>query len=348
MTTEAHSLSRVRRFLADSEGPVALGDAEQESRIAMDGGAITVLEHLAAFRVDGSDAGTFLQGQLSCDLSALATGRTRLGAWCTPRGRVRALLQVSKQRGGLHCEIERALSEPTLAGLRRYVLRADVNFAPLPESTVRLGFAGETAAEWLENQWGPLPSGPDEQTRPALGVSIRRLQGRRPRWEMWGDEGDAQRLWSLACARLTPVGTAAWRMLDIAAGLPTIDRASSERYLPQMLNLDALEGVSFSKGCYPGQEVVARAQHLGKVKRRLYVARVAAVPAGAPSPRGATILALGDGSSAGEVLDAAPDPRGGWLISAVLSVAAADAGLCLDAAGRPTLALQSLPYGMPD
>jgi len=348
MTTEVPSLRRVRTSLATSAGPVALDDAQRESRAALNGGTITVLEHAAAIRVGGAAAQSFLQGQLSCDVNALAAGGARWGAWCTARGRVRAVVRVCAHDDALYLEIEREMSASTITGLGRYVLRADVDFEPDPEHLVRLGVAGEAAAELLSDLYGRVPSNPDEATQPAAGMTLQCLRGPHPRFEVWSDPEHARRLWSLATEHLTPVGTAAWRLLDIAAGLPTIYRSSSDRFLPQMLNLDALGGVSFTKGCYPGQEVVARTQHLGRVKRRLYVARAPAPPPATPPVCGAAIVAADGGSSIGEVLDAVHDPRGGWLLSTVLNVATANVALCLDTPERPFLSLQALPYGIPD
>ena len=135
----------------------------------------------------------------------------------------------------------------------------------------------------------------------------------------------------------------AWGLLEILTGLPSVYAANSEQFVPQMANLQLVDGVSFKKGCYPGQEIVARMQYLGTLKRRMYLGRIATDE---PVLPGASLFSAGDGEqAAGRVVDAQPHPDGGQAALAVLQISAAEAGdLHLGASDGPAFSLESLPY----
>jgi folate-binding protein YgfZ len=234
----------------------------------MSGDSCIPLNFLAAIRASGPDAANFLQGQLTQDIRRLADARTLLAAYNTPQGRVVAILRLKQASDAIYGLLPAPVAEPLLARLRKFVLRSRLVLELDPERTPVL-LRGEATADSVVIDYAPdrrvalLP-------RPGPQVS----------------------------AAVDPVSVERdWWTADIVAGLPQVLAASSEQYVAQMLNLDRLDAISFSKGCYTGQEIVARTQHLGRIKRRSLRYRIR----GGPAPTALAPLFL-DGTKVGEVL----------------------------------------------
>lgn len=202
------------------------------------------LPHLGLLRFTGADAIQFLQGQLSNDTQRLAEHVPLLAAYSSAQGRVLALIYLLPHSSGVLGILPRDILQPTLERMRKFILRAKVRIEDLSDS---LGVAGQFAA-------GPS-AGYVEQN----GIGMAPV-GRDPsrHWIIGATDPDM------------PSIEHAWRLADIRAGLPQIYAATSEAFVAQMLNLDLLDGISFTKGCYTGQEIIARTQHLGRIKRRLF------------------------------------------------------------------------------
>jgi len=227
------------------------------------------LPHLGVLRFTGPDSISFLQGQVSNDTRRLADGQCLLAAYSSSQGRVLALLHLLPHSSGIIAILPRELLAPTLAALRKFVLRAKVTIEDTGEL---LSVAGVHGVRHLESAGLPAPqAGTGYVETDEIGVaSVHR---------------DPSRYWVIGAAeRLAEHGLAGdvhpemvehdWRLADIRAGLPQIYLATREAFVAQMLNLDVLGGISFSKGCYTGQEIIARTQHLGRIKRRLYRLRL--------------------------------------------------------------------------
>ncbi len=196
---------------------------------------MTLLPYLTIHRVSGADAGSFLHAQLAADTSALVDGQSCFAAYCSPRGQVIALLLVCRQDPAWFIVTEASLASQVATRLRMFVLRAKANIEALHEMQV----AGLYAHEVDTAQAAVFTPG-ELSLRYAL-ISSGTADG-------------------AALMR--------WRREEIVRGISWLQSATSERFLPQMLGLDAMGAVSFSKGCYPGQEIIARARYLGKLKRR--------------------------------------------------------------------------------
>lgn len=323
--------------------PPDLAASEAEAALRED--VVTDLTHRGLIAVSGADARTLLQGQLTNDIEALSETRTQLSAWCSIKGRVLALFRIWQIGERLFLELPADLQDTITARLRRYVLRARVTIADASDDAVRFGVCGARAAEGLEAQLGALPERPDLALRSG-GCTAIRLRGDRARFQIVAPIERATTLWDRCREHAFPVGARAWDLLDIRAGVANVPAPSSDRFLPQMLHLHSVNGLSFRKGCYAGQEIIARTEYLGRLKRRLHRAALQCVEA--PSP-GETIHA-GGGDEAhrpvGEVLNVAPTARPGrWELLAVITDEAAAAGrLRLHDAHGPELALRSLPY----
>ena len=297
--------------------------------------------------VNGPDAVPFLQGQLTCDVRQATSDRSLLGAFCSPKGRVLASFRIFRREDALYLELPRELVEPTLTRLRKYVLRAQVTLEDASDQLIRCGIAGPHAETLLNERFGALPAavnGVIHFTGEGSDVTVIRLPGSLPRFELHGPLPEMQRLWRSLKNDVAFTGAEPWRLLDILAGIPTIYPETVEAFTPQMINLDFLEGISFQKGCYTGQEVVARTHYLGKLKRRMVLARVECEHS--PSPGNVLFSPQADASQgAGRIVDAAQHPDGGYAVLAVALIECAEQGvLRLGDASGPMLRIQALPY----
>jgi folate-binding protein YgfZ len=261
------------------------------------------LPFLGVLSVTGPDALGFLQGQLTSDVRLLADGRTQLAALNTPQGRVVALLRLRLVGDTVYALLPTELLEPVHALLRRFVLR----------SKVALRIASELQVTWIRDGLEPDCASPELQMETpivqqpgTLVVAFDYAPGRRVLASTAAAPGAmTDRASPRAGERELAVGIHTstqeeWIALDIADGLPQVFAATSGAFVPQMLNLDLLDAISFTKGCYTGQEIVARTQHLGRIKRRLLAYRLA--PGDTPAPVSGLYR---DGTKVAEVLMAA-------------------------------------------
>ena len=324
-----------------SDGAVAhFGHPEAEPKATSEGGVISDLSHGGLIAAQGADATSFLQGQLTCDVDALDISHSLLGAWCSPKGRVLTLFRLLQQRDRILMALPRSRLAPSLQRLRMFVLRARVSLEDVSDQFVRVGLYGEAAEKLLHQQFGELPQEPDRAVG-ANGVCIVKLRGIGPRFEIYLDDVDrGKALWQSAAKSLTSVGTAAWDVLDIVSGLPQV--TEEDEYLPQMLNLDQIGGLSFTKGCYVGQEIVARTHHLGRLKRRMFRLNF---DSEIPPAQNAPLYRDGSkqgGEADGRLLVARPGASGGYEALAVIKIESADLRLRLGAADG--IAVNIVPF----
>jgi folate-binding protein YgfZ len=312
------------------------------------------LEQLAWIAVRGPDARRFLHGQVSQDVTGQPLDRVALAGLHNPQGRTAAILRlVPLAEDALLLGLPTEIAPAVIQRLRRYLLRSKLSLEDASPDWEALGLSGPEAAPALAAT-GLLPAG--------AGVGALARHGDRLAWR---HAADPQRFIVLAPRGTAlppgwrPAGDAAarraWHAADIAAGLPQVFAATAEAFVAQMLNLDVLQGISFDKGCYTGQEVIARAHYRGRVKRRMQRFVTTAAPA-APLAAGDTGT-LADGRSF-RVVDAAPLPDGRLTFLAVAPVAAgaADeeappiaAGAAAEGAPAPlSVAALALPYALPD
>lgn len=282
------------------------------------------LSHYGLLRITGADADTFLQGQFANDVREVSPQRVQLNAYCSPKGRVLAVFWLWQRDGDYWMLLPRTLVEATLKRLRLFVMRAQVTLEDVTDRYVAIGVAAPaTAALW--DTVGGLPEINATATQP--DYTVLRLPGAPPRALIVGPTATLQMLWDTLQAHATPVSTTEWERLQIRAGLPMVYPETADEFVPQMLNLQAIGGVSFKKGCYPGQEIVARTQYLGALKRRMYLGHL---PDGAPPTPGER-LTVAD-TAVGRVVAAVPAARGGSEVLAVVEIAHAQAAIQCGAA----------------
>ncbi|MDE2304747.1 MAG: folate-binding protein YgfZ [Gammaproteobacteria bacterium] len=295
-----------------------------------------VLPHLGLLRFQGPDRLTFLQGQISHDTRRLGEGRALLAACANPQGRVLAVLQLLPHESGVIAILPRELVEPMAAHLGRYRLRAKVTIDPVGAELALAGvheFEALAAAGLAAG--GPAAEGAGADARhyhEIDGLGVARVSGDpRRAWVIGPPAELAARGFPDDPARRAEVERD-WRLADVRAGLPQVFAATRELFVPQMLNLDLLDGISFTKGCYTGQEIVTRTQHRGRIKRRmLRVALAAGDTTTSPAAGAATLpatpapgahLRLADGR-VGRIVDAQPGGSG-YEALAVVSLDAAE------------------------
>lgn len=295
------------------------------------------LDHLGVIRAHGPEADKFLQGQLTQDFVLLGATEARLAAFCSPKGRMLASFIGFKQAPDeilLVCS--RDLLAPTLKRLSMFVMRAQVKLTDASDALAVFGVAGDSAPELADTPWSHLNTADGRcwtRLYPAEGVARAMCVVPIP------EGGQVE----------PPAGPtldgALWQWLEVMSGVATITQPVVDAYVPQMVNYESVGGVNFKKGCYPGQEVVARSQFRGTLKRRAY--RVAANEALAVAQE---LFQNGDPEQpCGTVVAAAANPGGGWNAIVSMQTKAADSGqLSAGAVGGPALTLLPLPYDLLD
>lgn len=316
--------------------------------ISGDGGDCTRfdLSHLGLIAVQGSEAERFLQGQLTNDIHRVTEHLSQITGYCSPKGRLLALIRAMRSAATIYLQLPVELIADTLKRLHIYVMRSKVTLHDHSDGPVRIGLAGTDAPQRLECLGLPVPEQVNAQTA-ADGVTVLRLPSPVPRFQLIADADRQCRLWDA----LTPVShwgdQDAWALHDLQAGIPNVYPATVDTFVPQMVNLDLIDGVSFTKGCYTGQEVVARLQHLSRPKRRMYLAEVASpIPPGPGEVLESPTSASEQG--AGRVVDARPLGDGHYALLAVVEIAAAEGGGEVRlGTSRARLRLRPPPYGFP-
>jgi folate-binding protein YgfZ len=304
--------------------------------------ALVDLSHLGLIRLGGPDLRNFLQGQVTNDVRQVTPELAQLSSHCSPKGRMLGNFWIIQRGDDLYLQLPAERVEPLARRLRMFVLRAQVEVEDASQALARCGIAGECAVDLL-----PFVPAEPAQTITRDGITVLRLPGDRPRFEVLGPPQLLGPLWQQLNATAVQTGSDFWTLMDIRAGIPSVYDETADAFVPQMTNLQLIGGVSFTKGCYTGQEVVARMQYLGTLKRRMYRVRIDGPQCPAPGmPLYSEHSESGQG--AGRIVAAAPSPEGGFEALAVIQISSAEADELhlVDAAG-PRLQLIDLPYAFP-
>ena len=298
-------------FASGSDEILNFGDAVSELAAARNQTILVPLTHLGLIEVSGDDARTFLHSQFTSDINHLSGDQVQHSAWCTAKGRMQASFVVWREADAFHLIVSGDLEAASLKRLQMFVLRSRVKLQALTESRLVLGLAGPQAREALANAGLPCPVTP---LTAAIGTQASVIGLEANRYIVAVEQHAMADLWNKLTLKALPAGLPAWRWLDIQAGFPLVTAATKDEFVPQMADFEKLGGISFHKGCYPGQEIVARTQYLGKVKRHLYRVR-----SDQPLAAGSDLHSPDNpDQSCGKVISGAPSPAGGYEALAVV------------------------------
>ncbi len=315
------------------------GAAADELQAAARQTVVADLSHWGLIGLSGEEAQTFLHGQITNDLRQLSENAAVFAAYLSAKGRMLANFLVMKRGGDLLVLLPEAVREAVQKRLSMFILRAKVKARDAGAEWVRLGLSGPEAPALAARVLGKdVPAGIMSMAQGENAFAVRLGD---ERFDLFVAPGSAVAAWEALTTVARPIGAPAWDWLLVNGGIPAVLPATQDHFVPQMANMEILGGVSFNKGCYPGQEIVARSQYLGKVKRRLFLAHLdaEAVPGDelyAPEPVD---------QACGLIANAAPAPGGGWDVLAVALAPSVEAGqVHLKARDGARLTFRPLPY----
>lgn len=314
-------------------------------------GFVAAVTDLGLIAVAGEDAASFLHNQLTNDVEHLGTSEARLAGYCTPKGRLQAtplIWRAADETGeSIYLQLPRAIQVPLQKRLTMFVLRAKARLRDATEEPARvavLGLGGAAATQALSAHVASLPQAPYAKVDGDFGTVIRVADAfGSPRFLWLTSSGTAAAALPALTATLAFGGNAAWQLAAIHAGVPQVTQPTQEQFVPQMINYELVGGVNFKKGCYPGQEIVARSQYLGKLKRRMALATLA----NAAARPGDEVFAADDPDQpAGMIVNAAPNGAGGADVLVEIKLAALAGEVRHGSAGGTPLSFLQLPYAV--
>lgn len=299
------------------------------------------LSHFAVLEISGKDAFDFLHAQFTCDLHGLETHGWLFGAWCLPNGRVICTFIVFARDNSLFLILPSMLRDKITKRLSMFTLRSAVTISDVSDEYALSGFTGNDFNMILTTLTGKKTAGIG-RLRQTSDFSILELWDKSPRYLLISKIEAISNTVKNVMTTSSPGERSGWSLMDIEAGMPWIINATSEEFLPQMLNLDQMQGLSYKKGCYPGQEIIARLYYRGQLKKRMYLGSGDADIT--PGP-GDQIVLKDTGASAGEVIDVEPHPAGGFRLLAVVdTVHASGDMLAIQGIDDSLIRLQHLTY----
>ncbi|MBN9355334.1 MAG: folate-binding protein YgfZ [Herbaspirillum huttiense] len=304
------------------------------------------LTSLGLITATGEDAASFLHGQLTNDVQQLDSSAARLAGYCSPKGRLLATFLMWRDEQAIWLQLPRSLQPAIQKRLQMFVMRAKAKLADASAERAVLGLVGPATANALAEWFPVLPATPYAKIDNSHGTLIRLADAAgSPRYQWIAPVDILTAAWPKLSQHLTPTASLAWRLSEIRAGVPGIVQATQEQFVPQMINFELIGGINFKKGCYPGQEIVARSQYLGKLKRRTMLATIASAEARA----GQEVFAAADpGQPCGMVVNAEALDAEHALALVEMKLAAAEDAVHLGAADGPALHFHALPYELAD
>ena len=318
---------------------------DRYSETVASGNYICSADEIGLILVSGDDARDFLQNQLSNDIQLLDETRLQISSYSTPKGRMLGIFRVVQVSNGYILVTARSMVMPLLQQLYRFILNSQVTLADASNYFARFAIQTDDPAT-IGNPVLPPSQNTVLQTDSVISMQLEPVDSQQRYFLMCLSAEEAISLWKQFASKLQIAGYASWHLSEIKAGIPSIYPQTAEEFVLQMANLAALDGVSFKKGCYPGQEIVARMQYLGKLKRRMYLAELETDRLPLP---GDELVEAGktDVDGSGKVVDAEFDPQGICHCLYVARIARADAGN-LRLLNQPETRIQNveLPYSL--
>jgi len=324
------------------------GDTVTELSATEQGTVLCDLSRFGTLRVSGEDAESFLQNLLSNDIREAGGTRAQLSSFNSAKGRMLASMLIWRDGDGYLLQLPHELCEPIRKKLGMYVLRSKVKVSDASSDIISLGLSGAKAQEIMRKHFVELPQQP-------LGISqagqASILKIGETRFQITVTAQEAPALWTAFSQQAQPVGSVCWDWLNIRSGIPMILPQTQEQFVAQMVNFELIGGVNFKKGCYPGQEIVARMQYLGKLKRRMFLAHMDMAHLNSsetPQPGDELFSADMEGQASGMLVNATPSPAGGYDVLAVVQTSSRETQTVQWKSLQGTaLQFLPLPYSLP-
>lgn len=305
------------------------------------------LPQLGVIDVAGDDAATFLHSQLTNDIEHLDAASARLSGYCSPKGRLLGSFLAWRAGHDVRLLVSKDVQPAVQKRLSMFVLRAKAKLTDASDALAVVGFAGDVR-DALSGIFDALPDGVHVKVDGPAGTLIRVPDAAGRKRYLWiGPRAEVDARVAALAGTLPVVSPAVWDWLDIRAGEPRITQPAVEQFVPQMVNFDVIGAVNFRKGCYPGQEIVARSQYRGTIKRRTALAHVAGETDTVHA--GVELFHSDDpGQPCGMIVNAAAAPAGGVDALVEIKLAALDNGTVhVGSADGPALVIDALPYAWP-
>jgi folate-binding protein YgfZ len=302
------------------------------------------LSHLGLLEISGADAMTFLQGQVTNDVKLLTGNNAHYSAYCNPKGRMLALFLAFAHADHIHLQLNRELVDPILKRLKMYVMRSKVEIKDVSESIIKFGINGLEASQILASSLAKIPTQDYELITLDNATVLKLPSTCGARFEIFTDVTNAPIIWDALKAKCKVVEKLYWDLLEIQAGIPDIELKTQEQFVPQMLNLDILNGINFKKGCYTGQEIVARTHYLGSVKRRTYLAEICPASQFASAPQAGDKILDATQNEVGLLVRVAPNLDNGFDVLAEMRIDAQQTGEIYW--NKVILKTKELPYSL--
>ncbi len=307
---------------------------------------ICSLSSFSTLVIAGDDATSFMQGQFTNDVTAVSIDTSQLNAICNNKGRMIANFRLFKHQQNYFIGLKSDLVEATIEHLQNYILRAQVAIQDVSEQLIGIGVSGKNATDLLLPFVNNINTEVDSISFNENYIVIRvpSLHNKTsPRYEIFCSYEHAIALWEKVSAQAEVVNSSSWDYLNIQAGLPFIDANNSEEFVPQMANMELINGVSFTKGCFTGQEIVARMHYLGKLKKRCYKINI---NTNNKPQAGDKLFAENAraGQNTGAIISVEKNPESGYDALAVIQIADTESKLFLNDANGSVITVKDLPY----
>lgn len=303
---------------------------------------IAPLTYYGMLAVEGPDSANFLQGQLSCNVNNVDNQHSIPGAYCTPKGRMVSSFRMARSQSQCYLlRMRRSIVANTQAVLSKYIVFSKAQQHIVSDQYLVFGLHGSAANNAVSSAFGQCPEQYNHSVVKDGNCAIQ-TDDNGQRFECWIQLTDIDRLWPQLSQGLTPVNSATWELLIIRQGLGEVSEQTVERFIPQMLNFQITGEVSFDKGCYTGQEVVARMHYRGSSKRRMY--RIAL--AGEPVTPGTELHSLENNQSIGTIVNCAQAGDNYAEALAVITIKDAENNQVFVQTNTPPVTLLSLPYAI--
>jgi folate-binding protein YgfZ len=326
----------------NQQNTLYFGDEANDNQKAENTDILCDLSQFSTVVVAGGDAAEFMQGQFTNDVKLVDAEHSQLSAICNNKGRMIANFRLFNDQQNYFFSLRSSLVEKAIEHLQNYILRAEVAIQDVSEQLIHLGVSGENAVDLLAPFIENINTEVDSISHNDDYILIR-IAANQPRYEIFCSLQHAKTLWKKISMQVEVVNSTSWDFLNIQAGLPFIDASTSEEFVPQMANMELINGVSFTKGCFTGQEIVARMHYLGKLKKRCYKVHIETED---EPVHGDKLFAENAraGQNTGILIHAEKNPELGYDALAVIQIADIESKLFLNDADGPVVTVKELPY----